>query len=35
MRQLAECNLLPEDYQVLGFTYDVDTGLLVEVKLDS
>jgi len=33
MRRLAECAYLPEGYQVLGFTYDVDTGLLAEVTL--
>jgi carbonic anhydrase len=26
------CTLLPADYQVLGFTYDVDTGVLTHVE---
>ncbi|MGE0230136.1 MAG: beta-class carbonic anhydrase [Dehalococcoidia bacterium] len=34
MRQLAACDLLPEGYSVLGFTYDVDTGLLTQIRLE-
>lgn len=33
MRQLRACDLLPPGYQVLGFTYDVDSGQLTEVNL--
>lgn len=34
VRRLQAVDLLPEGYRVLGFTYDVDTGLLAPVELE-
>ncbi len=32
VRALRACDLLPAGYEVLGFTYDVDTGVLTHVE---
>lgn len=31
LKRLRDCRLLPEDYEVMGFVYDVDTGELTPV----